>query len=367
VPASELGPWGRIYFRIGLDKAHYSLEALGAFLKVWAAMGLVTPRGRLKRRAVVGLIGEALTEFLIFEGDLVEDSDGVLTMHRWDWYQAPLEANRQRQKSFRERSSAPSVDTVDNVTSSDRNVTVTSTSRDAPPSPSIDIDTKEKKTNTSYPTGELDSLDRYYELTRLRPWGKRSGRWLAELQEAHGVVNVVAALEVEFAADPDRELISRTAARLEAQAHRISEAKKREPKPVDPVQAEFRAAYKARYGPEDAEPAVDTSPEAIAAGRAAFEGLRASLRGGPVLHSRSNGSDPAESLASRPDPALTVDEGSGSRVNGGDVLPGVENADRAPSPPRTGAAVDPMPNRARSEPGRSEAPTVGVEKESGHA
>lgn len=310
MPASELGPWGRIYFRIGVDKAHYSLEALGAFLKTWAAMGLVTPRGSLKRRAVIGLIGQVMYDFLVEEGDLIE-SGGSVTMHRWEWYQAPLEQNRRRQAVHR---SSPA---VDNVTERDRNVTVTGSSRDvsSSPSDSLDVGTtnEEERPSAFMPdSDDRDSLDRFHELTGLRPWGKRSGSWLKELQATHGTVNVDAALEVEHKADPSgRDLLSRTAARLERQAERVATAKAKEPKPVDPLQAQIRESLVAsgRYDPV---PESDLSPEAVAAGRAALEALR---KGRPANLQRGGGLQRVGAVVSSGQGApsglsLTVGEGS---------------------------------------------------------
>lgn len=76
-----------------------------------------------------------------------------------------------------------------------------------------------------------------------------------------------------------------------------------------------------------------------------------------VLPSRKNGSDPLG------DPALTVGE-AGYTVDGGDVLPDVQSSERAPSPPETGAALVPAPNRARpSRAVHTEAPTDGAQRE----
>lgn len=241
MPASELGPWGRIYFRIGVDKAHYSLEALGAFLKVWAALGLVTPRGKLKKRAIVGLIGQPMVDFLLEEGDLVEVEGDSWSLHRWEWYQAPLEGARQRQARHRGQP-------VDNVTSHDGNVTVTRSSRDVPYSSSLSTSSPEEDLAKPADGGDRDALDRYFELTLSRPWGKRSGAWLAELQRVHGLANVEAALEVEHHDKPGQnDLLSRVAARLERQAERVRSAKAAEPKKADPFITELRDSIADRY------------------------------------------------------------------------------------------------------------------------
>jgi len=182
---------------------------------------------------------------------------------------------------------------------------------------------------------ERDVLDAYYEVTGSRPWGRPVAAWLLELEYHHGLANVEAALIVE-ATDPDRKrLVDRTAARLEAQAHRVKAAEARQPKPVDPLLAEQRAAYEARYGPETAEVAAEPDPDAVAAGRAAFEALRGNLGTGrrgiaqPVGAVLGSGKG-AE--AARPKLSLTADEGSDTESAAARIRKGPSNGSTTPSP-----------------------------------
>lgn len=334
MPVSELGPWGRIYFRIGVDKAHYSLHELGAFLKVWAAMGLVTPRGRLKRRAIIGMIGEKLFDFLVEEGDLIPlDEPEIYAMHRWDWYQAPLIQNAARQGRYRrDKAGGP---TVDNVMSPDSNVTVTSTSRDATysESDSLESTSEDGASNGGAVDNSPDALDRYYELTQTRPWGRRPGSWLEDLQSTHGVPNVVAALEVESRSDPSvKTLLGRVAARLEAQAHRVATAKAREPKKPTGLQAEIAASITARYGAE----AVAVAPD-LEAGRKLRESIGSNGANGIATMAASVlGS--GQGAAASPRLSLTADEGSDTESAA--VAPsGSAELGRSPSPARKGARL----------------------------
>lgn len=77
------------------------------------------------------------------------------------------------------------------------------------------------------PGDDRDALDRYYELTMARPWGRESGRWLTRLQDDFGVERVVAALDAEWSAQPEiATLLSRVEARL-ARAVEKARAKRR--------------------------------------------------------------------------------------------------------------------------------------------
>lgn len=67
-----------------------------------------------------------------------------------------------------------------------------------------------------------DSLDRFYEITMLRPWGKPSGRWLREIEANYGGPEpVIAALNDEIERDRNpQDLIGRVEARLAKAADR---------------------------------------------------------------------------------------------------------------------------------------------------
>lgn len=337
----RLGPWGRWYASTEEDTAHYT----DAQFRAWAGVfgRAVANRGELpKLKPLRALYASGAIDFLIEEGRLDVTADNAVTVRGWMVYQAPVDnTNAIRQARHRSRTKTSSVD-VDNALGNGSNaVTVTG----HPTSTSIESTKDEGRVESgaSYPVAgsEPDGLDAYYEITGSRPWGRPIATWLLELEATHGLANLRAALEVEVRAGDRKKLVDRVAARLEAQAHRVEQAEAKKPKPVDPLIVEQRAAYAARYGPEEAEVAAEPDPATVAAGRAAFEALRGSLGGrrngasasiGDVLRSRPGAEAARQKLS------LTVDEGSDTQSAAVDP-PGSEN-DGQPSPAVRDAAVD---------------------------
>lgn len=354
MPASELGPWGRIYFRIGVDKAHYSLEALGAFLKVWAAMGLVTPRGSLKLRAVVGLIGQPMVDFLVEEGDLIIDGSSV-TMHRWDWYQAPLEQSKRRVAEHRERHRG---ETVDNVTERNGNVTVRATLRDVPPShsPSEELPVNEDAESRARARETADADDplvAFYEITNDFPNAPKLKRWIADVAgrgphpRDFRVVFTTAWTESGFKVP---EALKLAGDRLAAMSHRAEVVERSKPKSVDPLHEQIKAGIEAHYATGNGQAAPDATPEQIEAGRAAMAALRAQWGKESIRSAHRNGAttrigDVLSSASGVPQGlSLTVDEGSDRKstaVASSDVEIG-----NAPSPGGDAVRLNPEPNRA---------------------
>jgi hypothetical protein len=184
----------------------------------------------------------------------LEDVEGRIQVRGWDrWqrrYRGPSddpdrEALRKREAYWRERAgdlanrlaqggvsgpspdiSGPSPDTADREE---------------------EIREEEKRGEESNARGgdDRDSLDTFYELTMLRPWGKPSGRWLRELEDGYGLERVEAALRAEWTANPEaKSLISRAEARVGREADRTKQAKRKEPPPrrADPVRSEAERA-----------------------------------------------------------------------------------------------------------------------------
>lgn len=93
---------------------------------------------------------------------------------------------------------------------------------------------------------ESDLLDRFHELTLLRPWGRSSGRWLRDIEANYGLGPSVEAMDAEHKANPEpNTLISRTEARLAKAADRRKQSQVKEakaPRKADPeIEARQRA------------------------------------------------------------------------------------------------------------------------------
>ena len=98
--------------------------------------------------------------------------------------------------------------------------------------------------NGSYPDGDLDSQDRYYQLTGYRPWGIWSGEKLLAAERDYGRAETIAALETEWTASPDRKtILDRLLARLARAADLEKQAKKSRPRPSRPSPRDVEAAY----------------------------------------------------------------------------------------------------------------------------
>lgn len=246
---AALGPWFKLYADVVERKAHYSDAQFRAFVEVLAWGVRNSPRGTLpSRRSVTARLGSEAVDFMFTEGDLVEEADGSVTISGWDVYQSGVLSTERK---------APKVaNPVEHVDNSSR--TVPEPFTNIGPLPSTSSSTEEEDgavaVNGGAPVGDRDSLDRFHELTNVRPWGRPSGRWLRDLEEQHGLVNVVAALEVEARSGDTKDLIGRVAGRLGKQAERIERqaerARKAPPRP-SPEEEAMRAAMVAtgRYEP----------------------------------------------------------------------------------------------------------------------
>jgi hypothetical protein len=102
----ELAEWGRLEFRWLIRKTGYTLAQRGAWVSIFAAVGLERRQGRISRETAVGVVGARMVDFLVAKGDLEEDGRD-LRMHGWESAQAPLERTRslaaERQRRRRER------------------------------------------------------------------------------------------------------------------------------------------------------------------------------------------------------------------------------------------------------------------------
>lgn len=330
MPRSTLGPWGKLYASTAADTAHYTDRQFRAFIGILCLA--IKDRGELpKLLPLRALFGPEEVDFLVSEGRLVASPNGVM-LTGWTTYQAPVDrTNADRQRRWYARSKTSSAD-VDNALANEHNtvsLTMLPTSTSTTEETTNEDEATLARVREGEPDGSRDALDRYYELTQSYPYGRRAGSWIEELQATHGVVHVVAALEVEHKADSSlKTLLGRVQARLERQAHRVAQAERSKPKPIDPLIAEIRAAL-----PEDDDPGVDTSPEAIAAGKAAWEALRnGGLANGVASAVRSGSGDRVGARAS-------------TRMNGGTA--------GSQRPPR------PAPSDLRGAPERSVQPRDG--------
>ena len=328
----RLGPWLKLYADVTDRKAHYTDRQFRTLIEIFVHGLRGNPRGTLPSRAALAArYGVDEIDFLFDQGD-IHIVDGTVSIVGWNSYQAHVLSTSRVQKV---RGNAVE-------TSSPRSETVTSRFAATSTSTSIDSENGERKNGasdslaTSYPSGDRDALDAFYELTRIRPWGRRPGEWLGELQEAHGVPNVIAALEVESRSGSAKDLISRVAARLEAQKHRVEKAaaKERRSAPKTGLQAEIAAAVAARYGDDD----VTVEPDEEAGRK-----LREKLNGGGATGLASAVAGVVRSVPGAPETGLSLTAGEGSDTESAAVgAPAPQNGIRSPSPAGNGARlVDP--------------------------
>jgi len=246
----SLGPWFKVYGDVVDRKVHYTDAQFRAFIEALAWGVRNSPRGMLpSRRAVIGKLGQDAADFLFSEGDLAEQADGSIEIVGWSTYQSGVLSTERK---------SPKENGAERVDNSSRTVPepFTNTAEHGSlPSTSISISTEKENGAVAVNGDERDSLDRFYELTQVRPWGGKSGSWLRDLEDRHGIINVIAALEVEAKVGTENGLLGRVSARLAKQAERMEQAtvraaekRRREPTPEE---AAFRAALVAtgRYEP----------------------------------------------------------------------------------------------------------------------
>jgi hypothetical protein len=307
-PFEYLGPYGRVAYGFTNAKAHYSLAQRGAWLTAWCMAGQ-TPRrdGRLKVKPLRALIGDLL-DFLIEEGDLVRTDDpDVVEFARFEWANEPMDAKRRASKAYRDRQRGKP---VDNLPSDDRHMTSDHASLLTLRREEI-TDDEEHGTSDSR---EVDPLDDFFRVTTRVPASADMRRWISDVSSAGPHprdFGVVLADEFPKAHGDLKVAMKATHHRLMQMTERAAAAKRAEPKPVDPLQAEIREALRSTesYGATLPEP--EATLEAIAAGKAAFAALRGQngTSHGPtrVLPSSKNGSSVRPSGDAR---ALTAGEGS---------------------------------------------------------
>lgn len=353
---SPLGPWLKLYVTALDTKAHYTDSQFRALVETWMHALRQPVRGQFANRSALDRkVGSDNVDFLLRQGDLELLANSSVIVHKWTEYQAGVLSTERGS-----RSNVNGSDPVENSSATAPEQFANSSltrARDAGLSSTLYEEETTVDGNERIDARDPnDPLDVFYEVTNDFPNAPKLKRWIADVASRgphprdFRVVFTKAWVETGYKV-PDA--LKLTGDRLSSMSHRAEQAEAKKPKPVDPLLEAQRAAYEARYGPEEVEVAPEPDPAAAAAGRAAFEALRGSFgpRGGlpvgvgAVLQSRKNGS------IGSVDPALTVDEGSkasaGYIVGGGDAIAGVQSSERAPSPPATGAASVPTPNRAR--------------------
>lgn len=195
------GRYARLYHATVVHRKfrRMPLATRGAWALIVVHADMLYP-ATLDRDTMVGIVednGASLAEAhailndLIVRGLLDVTDDGIEVHDHDEMHVAPSnapEATRARKRLQRERERA-----------------VTNDPRETP------------APETFYPgvNDEHDALDRYYELTMSRPWGRKSGEWLKAMQSEFGTPTTIAALEIEAVADVDRRsLLTRVEARL---------------------------------------------------------------------------------------------------------------------------------------------------------
>lgn len=207
---------------------------------------------RLLRKEEVAAAGEAVAALLGCSA-LEEEAEGVVAVRGWKrWqraYRGPsdlpeVKAANERARYWQQKAldSEPVTDLREPVTS--LGMPVITKELEEREEREEGITAREDPSDLST---ESDLLDRFHELTLLRPWGRASGRWLRDLQDGYGLDAAVTAMDAEHRADPDAStLISRTEARLARAADKAKQSKVQEakaPRKVDPeVEARQRAA-----------------------------------------------------------------------------------------------------------------------------
>lgn len=332
--------WWKFYTTLIRDKAHYTDAQFRALITAISLGEEHQPYGELpKLPALRSLIGSDNVDFLVEEGDLDVGGDRPKIVGR-DVYQAPVDRTAtERQRRHRDAVTNTVDNDVDNgpnaLVTRDMTVTGALASNSLSTSMSNDGATEDESLGAGAHNGDRDALDRWYELTQLRPWGKRSGVWLRELQDTHGLVHVVAALEVEAAAsksDP-KDLLSRTAARLERQKARVDAAVAREPKRLTGVTAEIADAIRAR----EAAGSPETPP------------------------ARSNGTNGHGPLASTV--AAVVGSVQGDRASAREDVGTVDSQRPTRGPSSISGVANAVRPAASRSPEHTEAPTDGAKKE----
>ena len=222
----------------------YPPAAIACFLGVLCFGEQQPERGHFKsRRLLVVLLegphgeGKRIArqlDFLIEQGDLIEQASGALLIEGWDELQEGNWQVAERMSRYRTRTHGVTHPTV----TTDTPLTVTPPSRVEAVSGkrlaeavSGDGAVTPAPTASAYPSGDSDCLDTYHDLTLYRPWGQFSGDKLKGAITEYGDAVVDAALRAEHSGDPDRKtLLDRTLARLARDADRVREAKKAAPK-----------------------------------------------------------------------------------------------------------------------------------------
>lgn len=274
MPRTRLGPWGKLYASAVDDTAHYTDRQFRAFIGIFCMA--IRDRGELpKIEPLRALFGAAEVDFLVAQGRLVSDPNGVMVAG-WSTYQAPVDrtaAKRQRDWYARTKSGSARVDNA--LANGPNGVSLT----EVPTSTSTDVDTtdEEERPSASDAVSEDDPLDAFYLVTTSYPQSPRLKRWIEEVAGAGPSPRdffVVFKSEYLTAQGDVRVAMSATKAKLARMTERAIAAREKRPKPLDPVQAQLREALQAREAAERAEVAPEPTPAEIKAGRAAWAALR---------------------------------------------------------------------------------------------
>lgn len=296
---SPLGPWVKVYVSVLDTKAHYSDAQFRALVEVWTHSVRQTVRGQFANRSVLDRwVGREVVDFLISQGDLDVLHDGVVRAHRWGEYQSGVLSTGRGELLPNSSGTVPEQSENSSLTRA----------RDALytlPSKVVTTEDEGRSESREGDFDENDPLEGFYLVTNRYPTAPNLKRWIRDVASTGpSALDFYVTLKAEFpkAHGDVSEALMATKAKLGQMADRAAASKRSEPKKIDPLREQMKAAIIERYGPEPDEVAEDATPEAIAAGRAAFEALRASSES--LVRSVPNG--PARKAG----PTLTVDEGS---------------------------------------------------------
>lgn len=246
------GRWMKLYGDVVLRKAHYTDAQFRALITAYTTA--LSMDGRLPpRKAISALWGKAIVDFLFDEGDLIENEDHEVTIHRWAEYQSRDVTAAERQRRHRENVASRSVTRDQRVTST----SISTTEIDTPQTEATLAPAREAE-----PEVEHDALDLYHELTLYRPWGVWSGDKLRVAQREYGDEAVQAAMRKVEAKHVGRDkLLAETLTELARETERRLRAKPKPERKPATMDAETKARYDAVRAELAAEAATITQQE----------------------------------------------------------------------------------------------------------
>lgn len=231
--------WMKLYADVVLRKAHYTDAQFRALITAYVTA--LSLDGHLPpRKAISALWGKAVVDFLFEEGDLVENEDHEVSIHRWEEYQSRDASVSRQPWRHRENVASRSVTRDQRVTSTSISTTVVTT-----PVTEGDV-ARAREEFTPDPDADFDALDLYHTLTLYRPWGAWSGEKLRAAQSEYGDEAVQDALRRVEARHLGRDkVLSETLTLLARDAERAARSKPKRERTRSAMDPETKARYDA--------------------------------------------------------------------------------------------------------------------------